>query len=108
MRKLAIKGVSSGGLSPVFYHQWDLPKKRGAVWIPGQWHRVSGPVVYRQNGFHVCDSERFRRWKSWLKRKVKGYVCEWRGEHDVGANALAVRECRLLRPWDGKSAVSFE
>jgi hypothetical protein len=93
--------------SPVHAMEWTMPTQTPAGrWIPGPWHRVSGQIRYRQNGLHVCGTDDLAFWRNHLRgKRMSVWICEYRGQISMGAHGWAAREVRLLRPWDGKSAL---
>ena len=100
--KLALKGVTRDGDSPVHGCSWVLPTLReDGSYKPGSWNRVPGTIEYRRRGLHVCAPEQISYWKGHVKASIDVYVCEYRGATDAGLHGWAAREVRLLRPWDG-------
>jgi hypothetical protein len=102
--RLALK-ATVGEDSPVHGCSWVLPTKLDdGTWKPGAWNRVAGVIEYRRRGLHVCGPEQVTFWKNHLKgRKMKVWVCEYRGQVSVGLHGWAAREVRLLRPWRGEA-----
>lgn len=105
MPNLAIKALTKTGVSPIHGEtQYSLPTQAEGKWIPGEWQRVTGPVKYRANGFHVCMAGNLPYWKGLLRRirpglQIKLWVVEYRGNMSIGTNGFAVRECRVLYPY---------
>ena len=100
--RLALKGVTATGDSPVHGCSWVLPVQRAdGSWKSGAWNRVAGKIAYRSRGLHVCGPEQIGYWRGHCKAELVVYVCEYRGQTDAGMHGFAAREVRLLRVWDG-------
>jgi hypothetical protein len=102
--RLALKGTTPDGDSPVHGCTWVLPTLQAdGSWKPGAWNRVAGKIEYRRRGIHVCGPDQIGYWRGHLRGKTMVvWVCEYRGQTHVGLHGWAAREVRLLRPWDGR------
>jgi len=78
--------------------QWSLPTRNDSgTWTPGAWMpAIDGDLVACENGYHVAENEQVLEWLG-----PRLFEAECRGDMLSESDKLVVRECRLLREFNG-------
>jgi len=102
-KNTAIKVLSGNKSSHGGDYTWDLPKRKGGKWIPGEWTQSITPIICHR-GYHL--THRPECW--WEIDNPVAYLTQYRGRKTATQGTkFAVASCRLLRPLTVSELKSF-